>query len=218
MVLPTQKCPLCEARKAKRFCPAKLVQICPVCCGTKREVEIDCISDCVYLQAGREYENRRTSRQESSPPFTQRLWSQNFRVKHYVTLVGLWSKIHTVRSESPTLVDGDVREVINQLIRTYQTQAEGIYFDHAPNTLTQKTLYGILKSYLEEKQNQQDLATPTLKTNDLLDCLQLSLEMAGFTDQSRPKSRAFLDQLGSIVAEANQKAHQTVSPSGIVLP
>jgi hypothetical protein len=31
-------------------------QICAVCCGTKREIEIDCPSNCAYLRSGRDYE------------------------------------------------------------------------------------------------------------------------------------------------------------------
>src|SRR5678810_886791 len=50
------RCPLCTERSAKRFCPAKQTSICAVCCGTKREVEIDCPSSCVYLKASRSYD------------------------------------------------------------------------------------------------------------------------------------------------------------------
>ena len=35
-------CPICENRKAARFCPAKGENICAVCCGTEREVTISC--------------------------------------------------------------------------------------------------------------------------------------------------------------------------------
>src|SRR5690242_17610531 len=48
-------CPICHERKAKRFCPAKGAQICAVCCGTKRLVEINCPADCVYLTSARNH-------------------------------------------------------------------------------------------------------------------------------------------------------------------
>ena len=44
-------CPLCNRRRARRSCPALGKQICAVCCGTKRQVEITCPSDCSYLQS-----------------------------------------------------------------------------------------------------------------------------------------------------------------------
>jgi hypothetical protein len=49
-------CPLCEKRKAKRYCPAKGEMICAICCGEKREVSIDCSSDCPYLIAAHRWE------------------------------------------------------------------------------------------------------------------------------------------------------------------
>src|SRR5262249_11210358 len=48
-------CPLCGTRKARRGCPAVGQQICPVCCGTKRLVEIACPGDCPWLASAREH-------------------------------------------------------------------------------------------------------------------------------------------------------------------
>ena len=50
-------CPICERRKAERFCPAKGEKICAVCCGTYREVTIDCPVDCPHLIAAHRYED-----------------------------------------------------------------------------------------------------------------------------------------------------------------
>ena len=46
-------CAICEVRKEKRFCPAVHDRICPRCCGTEREVTLDCPSECVFLQQAR---------------------------------------------------------------------------------------------------------------------------------------------------------------------
>jgi hypothetical protein len=48
-------CPLCGVRRARRGCPALGKQICAVCCGTKRLVEIQCPSDCPWLASAREH-------------------------------------------------------------------------------------------------------------------------------------------------------------------
>ena len=218
MVNSSHRCPLCGTRRAKRFCPAKLSQICPVCCGTKREVEIDCPSDCVYLQSGRQYEGGKKAKNKPNESFTERLWSQSFQSRNFETLLGLWSLIRDARSQIPELVDIDVREVLNRLIQTYQTQEGGIYYDHLPESYTQKTLYSSLKSFLEGKQNQENLTASSLKTENLLDCLQLTLEMAVLKLQSRPKSRAFLDQLSEIVAKASPTSSEENKQSGIILP
>src|SRR5216117_1171423 len=52
-------CPLSSDRHGKRYCPVMAEQICAVCCGTKREVEIDCPSSCSYLKASRSYESEK---------------------------------------------------------------------------------------------------------------------------------------------------------------
>ena len=49
-------CPICEKRRAERFCPAKAEKICAVCCGKEREVTITCPTDCAYLISAHRYE------------------------------------------------------------------------------------------------------------------------------------------------------------------
>ena len=211
-------CPLCQARKAKRFCPAKQAHICPVCCGQKREVEIDCPSDCVYLHSGREYERARRFRQGEAVQLTERLWSKAFQTRNMELLMGLWTTIDQSRSEFPSLVDADVREVLNRLTRTFRTLESGLHYDHVPDTFTQKALYGSLKSLLDKPRKPEDLSTSTPKTADVLDCLQLILEMAHRSDPSRPRSRDFLDWIAAMVSEAVDKRSQLEEPPGIILP
>ena len=43
-------CAICGVRKARRFCPGVRGNICTLCCGTEREVTVDCPLDCEYLQ------------------------------------------------------------------------------------------------------------------------------------------------------------------------
>lgn len=211
-------CPLCPARKAKRFCPAKQAHICAVCCGQKREVEIDCPADCVYLHSGREYERNRRARLGEAAPLTERLWSRAFQTRNMELLMGLWTTIDQSRSEFPSLVDADVREVLDRLARTFRTLESGLYYDHVPNTFTQKALYGSLKSLLDQRRKPEDLSASTPKTADVLDCLQLNLEMANRSDPSRPRSREFLDWLSTMVSEATEESSRLKGPPGIILP
>ncbi|MBI3270066.1 MAG: hypothetical protein HYZ53_13655 [Planctomycetes bacterium] len=45
------KCAYCSSRKGNRACPALLGRICSLCCGSHRQREIACPSDCTYLPA-----------------------------------------------------------------------------------------------------------------------------------------------------------------------
>lgn len=57
------KCAYCHLRKGKRSCPALGGPICSQCCGEHRVVRIACPSDCVYLDTGSEYQQRRLGEQ-----------------------------------------------------------------------------------------------------------------------------------------------------------
>ena len=59
------KCPKCDSRKGKRFCPALQVEICPQCCGEGRLVTIPCPRECPHLEAEFYQLERRRSRAAS---------------------------------------------------------------------------------------------------------------------------------------------------------
>jgi len=57
------QCIYCQARKGKRPCPALNGSICSQCCGTHRVIDIACHTDCVYLDANVEYQQKRVGDQ-----------------------------------------------------------------------------------------------------------------------------------------------------------
>ena len=65
-------CPLCGERTARRGCPALGQQICAVCCGTKRLIEIALPGDCVYLASAREHPPAVAVRQQQRDVATAR--------------------------------------------------------------------------------------------------------------------------------------------------
>ena len=189
----SERCPLCKARKPKRFCPAKGADICSVCCGTKREVEIDCPSDCIYLWSGREYESRRTLPPGQEAQRTERLWQDEFILSHTGTFVKMWGSIISVRRQFPEIVDSDLQSAVESLIQTYQTLDKGIYYETLPAKSLQKEFYLALKSVFESAERESELSR--LKTGTILDCLNFHKEMGQAMVFSRPKSRAFLDRI-----------------------
>ncbi len=196
------KCPLCEARKAKRFCPAKAEQICPVCCGTKREVEIDCPADCAYLHQGREYESERLIRRGQVAARTRRLWEERFLNEHQALFLDIWQVILDVRQRLPEMVDSDVQSTLDSLIETYETLDKGIYYDRLPDRTLQRNLYASLKQFFETSNKEFDVSSKRLKTSTILDCLQFQRELASSIVLPRPRSRAFLDHLQSLYSSS----------------
>ena len=56
-------CLYCHERKGKRPCPALNGLICSQCCGTHRMVSIACYTDCLYLDANVDYQQKRVGDQ-----------------------------------------------------------------------------------------------------------------------------------------------------------
>src|SRR5262245_21091032 len=124
-------CPLCSERSAKRYCPAKDVEICAVCCGTKREIDIDCPSSCTYLKASRSYEAEKPIIDSALVAKVQK-YDQHF-VDLYQPVLSLVNEaVVEERVASPWLVDLDVIEVYKSLAATMRTLSSGIYYETLP--------------------------------------------------------------------------------------
>ena len=62
-------CKICGVRRARRNCPGVQGMICPICCGTEREVSISCPLDCEYLREARMHESKsRHDHEEHAAP------------------------------------------------------------------------------------------------------------------------------------------------------
>src|SRR6185295_10601299 len=105
------RCPLCSERPAKRFCPAKNVRICPVCCGSRREVDIDCPSSCHFLQAGRAYEDDSRKPEPELLSMVQ-AFDREFISRHSPVLSEATVVIDNERYTSPWMTDSDVIGVL----------------------------------------------------------------------------------------------------------
>ena len=190
------KCPLCSRRSAKRHCPAKGVKICPTCCGTHREVEIECPSDCTYLRAGRTYD---AGRRHPAPPPPEREFSQQFRHRYAGAIAVLAQGILAERHDNPSLYDSDVREAFKALKATAKTRASGIYYETLPEgSAASMGLYRRIQGLIDRMMQPQAPGADALRAGDapdVLDFIAVSMELRS---GGRPKSRQYLDWLSSV--------------------
>src|SRR5438876_3511968 len=142
-------CPLCSSRAGKRYCPAIAEQICAVCCGTKREIEIDCPSSCSYLKASRSYELEKPI---PDPQIVRKAdtYDARFMERYYLILDAVTRAVIEEHLSSKELVDSDVIEVFNCLKATLKTLSSGIYYESLPEGLTRLSLFRRVKSVLDE--------------------------------------------------------------------
>jgi hypothetical protein len=208
------RCPLCSDRSGKRFCPAKVEQICAVCCGTKREVEIDCPSSCPHLIAGRSYE---AEKRIPDPELVQKVerYSNDFVYRYSPILDAISQSVVQERLQSPWLVDNDVVEVYKSLSATMKTLSSGIYYETLPDGPVRISLFRRVKVKLDElMQPSAEAERRTLKVSEAVDVLDFLTVAAQTSSSTRPKSRRYLDWL-SQMAGLPPAAEQ---PSGLILP
>ena len=143
-------CPLCRRRRARRrACPALGEQICSGCCGAKRQKQIACPPDCVYLESA-----------TTHPPAVvqrQRERDGGFLVALLHGLTGPQQQLAAMlleflagdRPEAPGLVDADVERAAIALAQTYETASRGIVYEHAAGTAAAQRLALELKQLIE---------------------------------------------------------------------
>lgn len=144
-------CPLCNQRKARRQCPAVGRQICSVCCGTKRLVEIRCPADCAYLSTAQHHPPAVVQRQQESDralmlPLLQGLTERQAQVF-------LMAGALTARYQADALQklrDEDIGQAAGALAATLETAGRGIVYEHQPASLPAARLMTEMKAMVDE--------------------------------------------------------------------
>jgi len=210
-------CPICEKRKAKRYCPAKVESICTVCCGTEREVTIDCPSDCPYLVESRRHEIERREIDWSAVPFAGREIPSSFVAAHEPLVLALGYAVCLHARDNAALTDPDIIASLQSLAETYQTLSNGIYFEKPPGYLVQRGIYDALKAAIEnfKKAESRNAGIATVRDSEIRDVLIFLTQLGATRSNGRPKGRAYLDLLRS---QFNSEELQKPSPGQLVLP
>jgi len=194
-------CPICQKRKAKRFCPARGESICAICCGTEREVTIDCPPDCSFLASSREYEWARQEREFdwSKLPFPDVKIPPSFAHDRGALLNAISYAIVAYAHDNRPMVDEDVTASLQALAEAYRTLASGLYYEKPPDYPYQRQLYEALKGALEEykKAEAQRLGVSGTRDSDIRDALIFFAQLGAQHNNGRPKGRAYLDLLRS---------------------
>lgn len=190
-------CPLCRLRKAKRACPAKGARICAHCCGAKRRVEIDCPSDCVYLEGGhahgwdgRQTEQKRDLRRVA--PQIRNLGEDQARL-FFMTLSGV-SGIRARRE----LDDRLLGQAVAALRKTVETRARGILYEHPAEDLRAQALLHELRGLFEGRDEDGRSVAPD--DRDLLPVLSALEACVAATVREGAGPAAFLDTAARLLS------------------
>jgi hypothetical protein len=190
-------CPICSKHKAKRMCPARAESICTTCCGTEREVTIDCPSDCLYLVESREHDNTRREFDWSKLPFAETRIPMKFAQEHGPLILALDYGICAYAGGDRAVVDEDVLTALQALGESYRTLTSGIYYEQAPNHSRQRGVYDALKSAIDDfrKEEAKRAVVTTTHDSDIRDALIFLCQLGATRTNGRRMGRAYLDLL-----------------------
>ena len=190
-------CPICEKRKAARFCPAKAEKICAMCCGTEREVSIDCPSDCSYLIAAHRYESEHPRSLPADTPLLDDTIPRDIVHTQQQLMAALAFSIAKFCAVQPTATDGDVLVALQALAQTYKTLSSGIFYEKPPDAPLPRELYAALVTFLDEikKQQAERASSTSFKDTEVFYLLVFLYRMGLLRTNGRPRSRPFIEFL-----------------------
>jgi hypothetical protein len=215
-------CPLCGERRARRGCPALGHQICAVCCGTKRLVQIACPSDCAWLVSAREHPPAIAVRrhQRDVDAYMQVLRDLDERQSKLLLMVSTF----LVRYQPPELqpvIDDDVAEAMGALAATFETSSRGLIYEHRPASLQAERLVAGLKPLL----TQAGQGGGTSFERDAAAVLRrVEAAVREVREGDHENRRAFLDMLIRLVRtaapedETSGKPDQPDASSRLIVP
>ncbi len=186
-------CRLCETRRPRRWCPGVRGEICAPCCGAEREVTVDCPLDCEYLREARQHEKTPEVDPDAFPNADIRI-SERFLVEQQKLLAFLGAALLESAFETTGSVDGDVREALAAMIRTYRTRETGLYYESRPENVIAAVIQDGVKRRLEEMQQKllERTGMHQLRDADVLGIVVFLQRLEIQHNNGRRRGRAFL--------------------------
>ena len=211
-------CPICNKRRAERYCPAKGEKICTVDCGTEREVTIDCPSDCAYLVAAHRWEGSHAKPlPENEMLFPDVTLPPDVIQMRGATLSGLGHTVLVYALEHSSLTDAEVFAATQAMAETYRTLLSGIYYEKPPNGTVAAGLYAAIARFIEneKKREAEHPQPPALKDPEIFQLLVFLSRFGRLRSNGRPRTRMFIDFLR---AQFPPEMGLTKQPPRIILP
>ncbi len=210
-------CAICQIRRPRRFCPGVRGDICSVCCGTEREVTVSCPLDCEYLQEARKHD-KSPSLEGIEFPNRDLPVSEEFLRDHEELLTFMAGALLRAAFEIPGVVDQDVREALDALIRTYRTLQNGVYYETRPQNPLAAGLSDRVQDAVTQYRREETERLGMTRTRDG-DVLRLLVFLQHFEidrNNGRRRGRAFLDALRGFYAADPDPAPPPAS--SLILP
>jgi len=188
-----EPCKICNTRKPRRYCPGLRAEICSICCGTEREMSIDCPLDCEYLIEAHLRERKPPLSADDFPNQDIRV-TDRFLQEREPLLLLVASSVTQAALAAPGAIDYDIREALQALIRTYRTLQTGLYYEARPDNPVAARIAGrtqeLIGKFREDLAKEQGLHS--IRDSDILGLLVFLERLELQHNNGRKKGRAFL--------------------------
>jgi hypothetical protein len=210
------RCPLCSARQARRFCPALGREICPVCCGSKRQVEIRCPADCAYLAVSRAHPPAAVRRQQDqdlavlSPALSGLSEPRQQLFLFTLTLVDRF------RGDGlDAASDADAASAAAALAGTFETASRGLIYEQRPDSIPAQRMADGIKGMLD----QLGRGRPSAFAADAAAVLRQVEDRVKAVQRAAPSDpRAFLALAGRMSARLGEPGPEAQQAEGGTAP
>jgi hypothetical protein len=209
-------CPLCQQRRGRRACPALKQQICAVCCGTKRLVEIRCPPDCPYLVTAREHPPAAVVRQQRHDLgfLAEFMRDLNARQSQLFFLIATLIA-HYKSPDLESIVDDDVAQAAGTLAATFETAARGVIYEHRTASIPAGRLVTALKAALGEAAGS---AGSPFERDAAVILRRIEQAARRMNEAGAANSRAFIGLLDRVVQKPDEAPQESKDEPRLIVP
>ena len=189
-------CRICHTKRAKRPCPGVSGDICSLCCGEQREVNISCPLDCQFLQEARRHEKGMEDLSDKLP-HPEITVTESFIDDYEELIVFCLFTLADAALRTPGVVDADLLEALEALISNQRALNAGVIYQTKPTNQLSASIQSQFERSLADFQKQRS-GTEGLQPYqgwEILNSLAMAERTAVLEQNGRPRCRAFIDLL-----------------------
>jgi hypothetical protein len=178
---------------------------------------VDCPLDCEFLREARRHEKLVPINPDVLPNPEVQL-THKFLEENEHLLIFLGRTIAMAGREPGGIVDFDVRDALDGLIRTYRTLQSGVYYESIPPNPRAAALYRVAQAAIAQYRQEEPKHRGSSKTrdSDVLGLLVFMQRLEMDRNNGRRRGRAFIGALHEYYgAEPELPA---LEPSTLILP
>ena len=172
------------------------MKICSRCCGTEREVTIDCPFDCRYLEESR-VRDYKGNLEPKNFPYKEVRVDQDFLTEHAGLLSAIGQGVFEGTVSVAGAADRDAQQALDAQIQTYKTLSSGIHYERQPESMYARSVYSGLRDAIQtfQQEEAQQFGFARTRDSDILVVLVFLYRVALDRDNGRKRGKAFLDFL-----------------------